>query len=553
MGKKDLVLNNIPELANKSAEDIVNIVNNHFGVICQTYPPVDKNVANKDSLSDLDLKLISERDTCNLIKKFSKKALGPGDFPKRILNEFATELALPYMDIINCALKTGTFPDAYKISEIVAIPKVLPPKELKDLRPISKTPVGGKILEKIILSDLDFDTKSTLIDSSQFGNSRGCSTTHYLIKATNEAFKSTDTGGATTAITIDYSKAFDLVDHTTLIKKLLSLGVRSNLIKIIISFLSNRKHYTKINNAKSNLVEITCGVPQGTLSGPKFFTALIHLEKCGLVANYKFVDDKTLVHSYTGDCTSFLQRVLDIEATETEKDKMVLNETKCNVITFNFSKKNIAPQNLQLNGNPLNPVSSIKLLGVTITADLRWKENTSQICKKVNKKFHFLRVLSVVHRKTELLLNAWKVLLRPITEYAAPLWHSGLSKSDNNKLESLQKKAVGIILGTIYLDYRRHYKVNGQPVPYKSALKYLNLPPLDERRENLTTKFALQTFRNERHNNFFERKSYSRPNSRFKPIIHEPTCTTERYRKSATLHMTRTLNKENLDTPSTSP
>ena len=165
------------------------------------------------------------------------------------------------------------------------------------------------------------------------------------------------------------------------------------------------------------------------------------------MANYKFVDDKTLVQSYTGDYTSFLQRVLDIEATETEKDKMVLNETKCNVITFNFSKKNIAPQNLQLNGNPLNPVSSIKLLGVTITEDLRWKENTSQICKKVNKKFHFLRVLSVVHRKTELLLNAWKVLLRPITEYAAPLWHSGLSKSDNNKLESLQKKAVGIILG----------------------------------------------------------------------------------------------------------
>ena len=219
MGKKELVLNNIPELANKSAEDIVNIVNNHFGIICQTYPPVDKNVANKDSLSDLDLNLISERDTCNLIKKFSKKALGPGDFPKRILNEFATELALPYMDIINCALKTGTFPDAYKISEIVAIPKVLPPKELKDLRPISKTPVGGKILEKIILSDLDYDTKSTLTDSSQFGNSKGCSNTHYLIKAINEAFKSTDSGEATTAITIDYSKAFDLVDHTTLISR----------------------------------------------------------------------------------------------------------------------------------------------------------------------------------------------------------------------------------------------------------------------------------------------------------------------------------------------
>ena len=71
--KKDLVLNNIPELANKSAEDIVNIVNNHFGVICQTYPPVDKNVANKDSLSGPDLILISEFNTYKLLNKFSKK------------------------------------------------------------------------------------------------------------------------------------------------------------------------------------------------------------------------------------------------------------------------------------------------------------------------------------------------------------------------------------------------------------------------------------------------------------------------------------------------
>ena len=166
-----------------------------------------------------------------------------------------------------------------KISEIVPIPKTNPPRELKDLRPISKTPVGAKILEKMIISDLEYDTKSTLNDLSQYGNTKGCSTTHYLIKATNEAFKSTDAGGATTAITIDYSKAFDLVDHSTLIKKLVELGVRNKLIRLIISFLSNRKHYTKIKGKKSHLVTTSCGVPQGTLCGPKFFTALNYMVK----------------------------------------------------------------------------------------------------------------------------------------------------------------------------------------------------------------------------------------------------------------------------------
>ena len=498
------------------------------------------------------MKLISEFDTYKLIKKFSKKALGPGDFPKRILSEFAAELALPYRDITNCALKSGIFPDAYKISEIVPIPKTNPPRELKDLRPISKTPVGAKILEKMIISDLEYDTKSTLNDLSQYGNTKGCSTTHYLIKATNEAFKSTDAGGATTAITIDYSKAFDLVDHSTLIKKLVELGVRNKLIKLIISFLSNRKHYTKIKDTKSYLVTTSCGVPQGTLCGPKFFTALIYVVKSTLVSTYKFVDDKTLVHSFTGDCTSSLQSVLDIEAAETKENKMVLNEAKCSAITFNFSKKNIVPQNLQLNGNTLNSATRINLLGVIITSDLRWNENTAQICKKANKKFYILRNLGKSRQKTELLLSAWKVLIRPITEYAAPLWQSGLSNKDISKLESLQKKAVGMILGTCYIDHKRYYKVKGQLVSYESALNHLDLLTLAERREVLTTKFAMQTFRNERHKDFFEIKSNIRHCSRIKPTIQEHTCNTERLKNSSIPVMSSILNKMKLEIPNNS-
>ena len=112
------------------------------------------------------------------------------------------------------------------------------------------------------------DTKDTLNDPTQYGNTKGASTTHYLIKLTDEAYKSTNNGNATTAITIDYSKAFDLVDHSTLKNKLIELGIRNKLLKLIMSFLSNRKHYTKINGVKSKLAEVTCGVPQSTISWP---------------------------------------------------------------------------------------------------------------------------------------------------------------------------------------------------------------------------------------------------------------------------------------------
>ena len=89
------------------------------------------------------------------------------DFPKIILEEFTVELALPFSDIINCSLKTGIFSDAFKLSEIIPLPKENPPKELKDLRPISKTPIGGKILEKMIISELESDIKSIFNDPTQ--------------------------------------------------------------------------------------------------------------------------------------------------------------------------------------------------------------------------------------------------------------------------------------------------------------------------------------------------------------------------------------------------
>ena len=80
-------------------------------------------------------------------------------------------------------------------------------------------------------------------------------------------------------------------------------------------------------------------MPQGTVSGPKLFVILINGDKCSLVQNFKFVDDKTLALLYTGDPTETLQKALDFELIETKKDKMIINETKCHNITFNYSQK----------------------------------------------------------------------------------------------------------------------------------------------------------------------------------------------------------------------
>ena len=94
-------------------EEIVEIINDHFATICQLYPPIDKATVINEKANDPELEPISELLTYKLLTKFLKKSIGPFDFPKRIFQEFTVELALPFSDIINCALKTGTFPDAF--------------------------------------------------------------------------------------------------------------------------------------------------------------------------------------------------------------------------------------------------------------------------------------------------------------------------------------------------------------------------------------------------------------------------------------------------------
>ena len=89
---------------------------------------------------------------------------------------------------------------------------------------------------------------------------------------------------------------------------------------------------------------------------------------------------------------------------------------------------------------------------------------------------------------------------------------------------------------------RRLLELYGQPVSYELALKACNLPSLAERRENLTTKFALDMYKNPMHKDFFHSLPDSRPNTRTKPKVYVPSGSTERYNKSAIPAFTRIIN-----------
>ena len=110
---------------------VVNIINDHFVTICRTYPPLDNVIVINENSNDAELNAISVLGTYKLLRKYLKKSIEPMDLPRQILEEFTVELAFKFSDIINCSLKTGIFPDAFKISEIILLPKENPLMALK--------------------------------------------------------------------------------------------------------------------------------------------------------------------------------------------------------------------------------------------------------------------------------------------------------------------------------------------------------------------------------------------------------------------------------------
>ena len=177
---------------------------------------------------------------------------------------------------------------------------------------------------------------------------------------------------------------------------------------------------------------------------------------------------------------------------------------------------------------------------MTITSDLKWTKNTRNICDKVSQKFYILSKLKKFGLEVDELVVVWKTILRPLTEYAAPLWHSGLTEKDSQNLESLQKKVLGIILGVKYVDNKRLYKLGNKTFSYEQALEKLDLTLLVNRREGLTDKLALKSVKNDRHNIF--QPKVKTVNTRTKSIVFENHYKTKRSYRAAVPYMTRILN-----------
>ena len=200
-------------------------------------------------------------------KMNTRKANIKGDIPMKIIKEYSVELAEPLAHILSYAISSGQYPDMYKFETVTPVPKCYPPEEISHLRKIS----GLKSLAKIFDSFLaEYITKDMLAtqDPAQYGNKKGVSTQHYMVRMIHTILTALDGSSkeeakAVLVQMIDWKSAFDKQCHRLGILSFIRNGVRKSLIPILISYYQNREMAVKWNGKMSKVYPLPGGAPRG--------------------------------------------------------------------------------------------------------------------------------------------------------------------------------------------------------------------------------------------------------------------------------------------------
>jgi hypothetical protein len=256
------------------------------------------------------------------------------------------------------------------------------------------------------------------IDPNQYGTVPRSSTTQALISMLHFLNASTDGNGATTRVILfDYKKAFHLIDHRLLLNKLPTYDIPQWTLVWITDFLTCRKQRVKLStDCYSEWELVPAGVPQGTKLGPWLFVVMVNDLDIPTSKLWRYVDDTSMAETILKGGPSTIQNDVDDLINQSEANKFQMNERKCKELQIGF----------KIHNTPLEVVKSTKILGLTLSDDLKWNEHVLQIVKKARKRLYCLAQLNRSNVGIKELFQLYITCIRPITEYACPAFHNSL-------------------------------------------------------------------------------------------------------------------------------
>ena len=238
----------------------------YFASISAEYVPIPPPV-NQTNCKKLELFEVAARlRYCN--KPSSQVG---GDIHPKLVTKFADLLAVPLLHVYNECISKAVWPDKWKDETVKLIPKSKVPESIKDVRNISCTPLFSKVLEFFVLKNLK---EQMPLSNRQFGGVKGVGIDHFLCETWHEISTGLETeNSAMSLLSIDFSKAFNRMDHSECIKALVEAGVDEGWTRVVQAFLHGRTMSVHINDTISTKRRVPGGAPQGSVLGCYLFCA----------------------------------------------------------------------------------------------------------------------------------------------------------------------------------------------------------------------------------------------------------------------------------------
>ena len=316
--------------------------------------------------------------------KVDKSAL---DIPRKCIKLAVNHIYEALSMVFNQSLLQGIFPENFKVSKVTPIDKGGEEMDPFNYRPISTLSALSQMFEKLICKQLvNYLEKHEILYKFQFGFRKGHSTSQAIAEIADNLRNAIDNNLYSCGVFLDFSKAFDTVNHTILLKKMERYGIRGVSLQFFANYVANRQQYVQMGNTVSAEQTMTCRIPKGSSLGPVLFLIYINdLPNCSSALTFRIFADDTNVFVSARDLKT-LEKIVNSELKKVkiwcDVNRLSINFSKTNFMIIKSPKKKDDQVNINIESadgtiNVLQRKQKIKYLGVLLDETMSFNHHIS--------------------------------------------------------------------------------------------------------------------------------------------------------------------------------